>query len=125
MKRAITTDRSPAPAGCYSQGIAVGELVFVSGQGPIDPATARSHDDVVSQTHQAIRNVEAILAAAGCTLDDVVKVTAHLARVEDFAAFNRVYAEYFRQPFPVRTTVGSALIDGLVEIDAVAVRGPS
>ena len=122
MKQAVWTSESPAPAGSYSQGIAVGPLVFVAGQGPIDAATARSATDIVGQTHQAIRNVRAILAEAGCTLEDVVKVTAHLASVDDFAAFDRVYGEYFRDPYPVRTTVASRLIDGLVEIDAIAYR---
>lgn len=123
MKRAVSTSLGPAPAGIYSQAIAVGPLVFVAGQGPVNPATSRSEPGVAAQTHQAIRNMRAILQAAGCTLDDVVKVTAHLANVEDFADFNRVYGEYFRHPYPVRTTVGSILIDGLVEIDAIAYRG--
>jgi 2-iminobutanoate/2-iminopropanoate deaminase len=123
VKRAVSTTQSPAPAGLYSQGIAVGPLVFVAGQGPVDPATSHSEAGLVAQTHQAIRNVRAILEAAGCTLDDVVKVTAHLANVDDFAEFNRVYGEYFRDPYPVRTTVGSILTDGLVEIDAIAYRG--
>ena len=122
MKRAVSTSQSPAPAGVYSQGIAVGPLLFVAGQGPVDPATSLSEAGIEAQTHQAIRNVRAILEAAGCTLDDVVKVTAHLANVEDFPVFNGVYREYFRDPFPVRTTVGSSLIDGLVEIDAIAYR---
>lgn len=122
MKRAVTTSESPPPAGIYSQGIAVGPLVFVAGQGPVDPVTSRSEAGLEAQTHQAIRNVRAILEAAGCTLDDVVKVTAHLAHIEDFVVFNAVYREYFHDPFPVRTTVGSTLINGLVEIDAIAYR---
>ena len=122
MKRAVSTWESPPPAGIYSQGIAVGPLVFVAGQGPVNPLTSRSEPGLEAQTHQAIRNVRAILEAAGCTLDEVVKVTAHLANVEDFAVFNGVYREYFRDPFPVRTTVGSTLIDGLVEIDVIAYR---
>jgi 2-iminobutanoate/2-iminopropanoate deaminase len=122
VKRAVSTSESPPPAGTYSQGIAVGPLVFVAGQGPVNPVTSRSEASLEAQTHQAIRNLRSILEAAGCTLDDVVKVTAHLANIEDFAAFNGVYREYFRDPFPVRTTVGSTLIDGLVEIDAIAYR---
>jgi 2-iminobutanoate/2-iminopropanoate deaminase len=122
VKRAVSTSESPPPAGIYSQGIAVGPLVFVAGQGPVNPATSRSEAGLEAQTHQAIRNVRAILEAAGCTLDDVVKVTVHLANVDDFPVFNGVYREYFRDPFPVRTTVGSTLIDGLVELDAIAYR---
>ncbi len=122
MKRAVRTPNSPAPAGSYSQGIAIGPFVFVAGQGPLDPATSRSPEGVVAQTHQVLRNVRAILEAEGCTLDDVVKVTAHLADLDDFFAFNGVYAEYFHEPFPVRTTVGSQLIEALVEVDVIAYR---
>lgn len=127
MKQAVSTTDSPAPAGRYSQGIVVGGLVFVAGQGPVDASTSRSAADIAGQTHQAIRNVRAILAEAGCALEDVVKVTAHLASVDDFAEFDRVYGEYFHDPYPVRTTVSSRLIDGLVEIDAIAYRsdGPA
>lgn len=122
MKQAVSTTESPAPAGRYSQGIVAGSLVFVAGQGPMDASTSRSATDIAGQTHQAIRNVRAILAEAGCTLEDVVKVTAHLADVDDFGDFDRVYGEYFHDPYPVRTTVASRLIDGLVEIDAIAYR---
>ncbi len=122
MKRAVTTPHSPAPAGTYSQGIAIGPFVFVAGQGPMNPATSRSAEGVVAQTHQVLRNIRAILEAEGCTLDDVVKVTAHLAHLDDFQAFNGVYAEYFSQPYPVRTTVGSQLLEALVEVDVIAYR---
>jgi reactive intermediate/imine deaminase len=122
VKRAVSTPHSPAPAGCYSQGIAVGPFVFVAGQGPVDPATSTSPAGIEAQTHQVLRNIQAILAAEGCTLANVVKVTAHLADIEDFGAFNEVYAEYFDEPYPVRTTVGSQLIGILVEIDVIAYR---
>ena len=122
MKRAVSTDRSPRPAGSYSQAIVTGSMVFVSGQGPTDPATERRPDGIEAQTHQTIRNIRSILEAADCTLDDVVKVTAHLADIDDFAGYDGVYRQYFREPLPVRTTVGSRLIHGLVEIDVIAVR---
>jgi 2-iminobutanoate/2-iminopropanoate deaminase len=124
VKRAVSSDQSPLPGGPYSQGLAAGAFVFVSGQGPVDPATSRTADGIAEQTHQTLRNVRAILAAGGCGLDDVIKVTVHLADLADFSAFNEVYRQYFSEPFPVRTTVGSRLIHGLVEIDAIAV-GPS
>jgi 2-iminobutanoate/2-iminopropanoate deaminase len=122
VKQAVSTTASPAPAGRYSQGIVIGPLVFVAGQGPSDVSTTERATDIAGQTHQAIRNVQSILAEAGCSLEDVVKVTAHLAHVDDFAEFDRVYGEYFRDPYPVRTTVSSRLLDGLVEIDAIAYR---
>ena len=122
MKRAVSTDQSPRPSGSYSQAIVAGEMVFVAGQGPLDPATSLRPEGITAQTHQTIRNIRSILHAAGCTLDDVVKVTTHLADVDDFQAYDDVYREYFRDPLPVRTTVGSSLIEGLVEIDVIAVR---
>ena len=120
MKEAIWTEHSPAPIGPYSQGIRSGDYVFVAGQGPMDQATGTVPDGIEAQTHQVLRNIRGILEAAGGSLDDVVKVTAHLADVSAFGAFNRVYAEYFRPPYPVRTTVGSQLPGILVEIDVIA-----
>ena len=90
--------------------------------GPLDPRPARSSaTDVATQTHQVMRNLGAILAAHGLGFDDVIKATVHLQHVKrDFAAYNEVYKSYFTQPYPVRTTVGSELMDILVEIDFVA-----
>src|SRR5579864_6291774 len=107
MKQAIRVQDAPTPGGAYSQGIIAGPLVFVAGQGPTDPATGNKPDGIEAQTHQVLRNVAAILRGAGYTMDDVVKVTVHLADINDFDAYNRVYAEYFSEPRPVRTTVGS------------------
>jgi 2-iminobutanoate/2-iminopropanoate deaminase len=123
VKRAIVTDRAPRPSGSYSQAVVSGETVFVAGQGPRDPGTMAMPDGITAQTDQTLRNISAILDAAGCTLADVVKVTAHLADVADFAAYDRVYQEYFQAPYPVRTTVGSTLMAGLVEIDVIAIAG--
>ena len=120
MKQAIQTEHSPVPTGPYSQGIRSGDYVFLAGQGPLDRATGMIPDGIQAQTHQVLRNVLGILEAAGTSLDNVVKVTAHLADISDFAAFNRVYGEYFREPYPVRTTVGSQLPGILVEIDVIA-----
>ncbi len=121
MKRQVVTDSAPRPAGPYSQAIAAGGLVFTAGQGPADPATGKVTGDIEAQAHQVLRNISAILEAAGSSVDDVVKVTVHLADLSDFDRFNHVYAEYFKEPRPARTTVGSQLLGILVEIDVIAV----
>ena len=111
----------PAPAGPYSHVAAAHGLVWTAGFGPQDPATGAVPEGVEAQTHATLDNVERALAAVGLDLSDVVKVTAHLQHVkQDFAAFNGVYAERFGDHRPVRTTVGSDLLDILVEIDVVA-----
>ncbi len=109
----------------YSPGLAVGDMVFVSGQGPLDFQTMQFElGDVADETRLTIRNVAAVLAEADCTLNDVVKATIHLARIDDFAVFNRVYQEFFETPYPARTTVQSVLGSGIsVEIDVIAIRG--
>ncbi|MEV7807511.1 Rid family detoxifying hydrolase [Microbispora sp. NPDC088329] len=119
-----TTDGAP-PIGAYSQGLVVGDFLHTSGMGPLDPATGEVvGDDVAAQTHRTMRNLGAVLEAHGLTFDDVVKATVHLQNLkEDFAAFNEVYQSYFTRPYPVRTTVGSDLMDILVEIDFVAYAG--
>jgi reactive intermediate/imine deaminase len=120
--REIRSDQAPAPGGPYSQAIAAGGLVFVSGQGPVDPVSGSIPGGVEAQTEQVLKNVAAILSAAGTSMRDVVKVTAHLADLADFATFNNVYARYFSPPFPARTTVGSQLRGILVEVDVIAIR---
>ena len=120
-KTAITTTGAPTPAGPYSQGIVAGGLLFTAGFGPQDPATGDVAPTVGEQTRQVLRNISAVLAEHGATLDDVVKSTVHLQHLErDFAEFNEAYRELFTEPFPVRTTVGSQLFGILVEIDVVA-----
>ncbi|MET8861693.1 Rid family detoxifying hydrolase [Nonomuraea sp. NPDC004580] len=125
MKKELRTTEGAAPVGAYSQGLVVGDFVFTSGMGPLDPHTGEVvGDDVATQTHQVMRNLGAILAAHGLGYDDVIKATVHLQHVKrDFAAYNEVYKSYFNQPYPVRTTVGSELMDILVEIDFVAHKG--
>lgn len=122
MREQIETAASPSPKGAYSQGIRDGRLVFVAGQGPRDPATGRMAEGIEAQTHQTLRNVARILEAGDATMDDVVKVTVHLADLADFEAFDRAYAEHFRRPYQVRTTVGSRLAGILLEVDVIAVR---
>ncbi|MCC5574720.1 RidA family protein [Microtetraspora sp. AC03309] len=125
MKREIRTSEGAPPVGAYSQGLVVGDFLYTSGMGPLDPETGEVVGaDVAAQTHRTMRNLGAVLAAEGLTFDDVVKATVHLQNLkEDFAAYNEVYKSYFNPPYPVRTTVGSDLKDILVEIDFVAYKG--
>lgn len=115
---------APAPGGTYSQGMDAGAFVFTSGQGPNDPATGTSvGGDIRVQTRRTLENLKAVLAEAGLDFSHVVKVTTHLQHLKaDFAGYDEVYREYFEKPYPVRTTVGSDLMDILVEIDVVAKR---
>lgn len=115
------TSAAPRPTGPYSQAISAGGLVFVAGQRPQDPGTAQIAEGVAAQTRQVLQNVHGVLEAAGCTLADVVKVTVHLADLCDFDKFNAVYREFFQEPYPARTTVGSSLRGILVEIDVIAI----
>jgi 2-iminobutanoate/2-iminopropanoate deaminase len=122
-KQPITTTSGAAPIGAYSQGIRAGDFIFVSGQGPRDPATGQIAETIEEQTAQVLENIKAILAAGGATMADVVKVGAHLSDLDNFERYNRVYATYFPDPKPARTTVGSQLNGILVEIDAIAYIG--
>jgi 2-iminobutanoate/2-iminopropanoate deaminase len=116
----------PSPAGAYSPAIRAGDLVFVSGQVPRNPATGQIAGDITAQTKQVLENLRAVLATAGARLDDVVSVNAYLADIRDWEAFNAAYGEVFRPPYPTRTTVGAGLHGFLVEISAIAHvgRGP-
>ncbi|WP_394770631.1 RidA family protein [Lacisediminihabitans sp.] len=120
-KIAIETTAAPTPAGPYSQGIVANGFLYTAGFGPQDPTTGRVADNVGDQTRQVLRNISAVLAEHGLTLNDSVKVTAYLQNLKhDFAEYNAAYSEFFAAPFPVRTTVGSQLFESLVEIDVVA-----
>ena len=125
MKNIISTTAAPAAIGPYSQGIDAGSVVFTSGQLPIDPATgAFAEGGVAEQTRQSLKNVQAVLAQAGLTMGDIVKTTVFLKSMDDFAAMNTVYAEFFQEAPPARSAVEVARLpkDALVEIEAVAVR---
>ena len=118
----IQTTAAPAAIGPYSQGIEVGNLVITSGQLPINPATGEMPSDIEAQAHQSLQNVKAILEAAGTGLDKVVKTTVFLADMNDFAAMNGVYAQYFNEPYPARSAVAVKTIpkNALVEIEVMA-----
>lgn len=125
-KYVIQSKRGELPQGSYSQGWRAGDFIFVAGSGPGDPATGRLVGDTIEeQTEKTIDNLSAILEADGASLADVVKVTAHLSDPSLFSRYNTVYARKFREPFPVRTTVGSNLGASpgmMIEIDCIAYR---
>lgn len=114
-------EKAPPPGGSYSHGVVANGFLFTCGMGPNDPSTGKIvAGGIAEQTRQTLKNLQAILAERGATLDQVVKVTSHLQDVHrDFAAYDSVYREFFKAPFPVRTTVGSQLANILVEIDLV------
>ena len=123
-KQQITTKSGASPVGAYSQGLRAGDFLFVSGQGPLDPLTGQIVGDTVEeQTARVLDNIKAILEAGGASMADVVKVTAHLSDLALFDRYNKVYATYFPDPKPTRTTVGSQLLGIMVEIDAIAYLG--
>ena len=124
MKQPIFPSNAPKPIGAYTPGLRVGDFVFVSGQGPLNPATGKIIGDTIEeQTAQVLENIKAILEAGGATMADVVKVTAHLADLAHFERYNKVYGTFFPDPKPTRTTVGSQLLGILVEIDVIAYVG--
>jgi 2-iminobutanoate/2-iminopropanoate deaminase len=128
-QEAITSKNAPAPVGPYSPAIAWKDLIFISGQGPLDPATGRFVEgDIAQQTRQVFANLDALLLASGSSRSQVLKVQVYLAHIEDFQAMNAVYKEFFQGvTFPARTTIeAGALPLGIsVEIDMIAYRPPS
>ena len=123
-KQQLSTTYGAAPIGAYSQGLRAGDFVFVSGQGPLDPQTGQIVGTTIEeQTTRVLENIKAILEAGGASMANVVKITAHLSDLSLFERYNRVYATYFPDPKPTRTTVGSQLLGILVEIDAIAYVG--
>ena len=123
MKEALSTPAAPAAIGPYSQGIRAGNLVFTSGQIPLDPATGLIPQGIEAQTRQAMENVLAVLAQAGAMAENIVKTTVFLRNMDDFAAMNGVYATFFSGPAPARSAVQVARLpkDCPLEIEAVAV----
>ena len=124
MKKQIATTAAPAAIGPYSQAIDLGNMVFISGQIPVNPANGEIPEGIKAQTAQSISNIKAILAEAGLSIDNVVKTTVFLANMADFTAMNEVYAEAFTAPFPARSAVAVREMPKqvLVEIETIAVR---
>lgn len=119
----ISTNNAPAAIGPYSQALRTGNMMFVSGQIPIDPATGLMADDIKAQATQSLTNVKNILAAEGLTMKNVIKTTVFLSDLADFAAVNEVYATFFEAPYPARSCVEVAAIPkgAKVEIECIAV----
>ena len=123
MRNAIVTEKAPKPVGPYSQAIVEGDLIFVAGQGPINPGTGSLElGDVRAETRRVFENLRAILEAAGSSLEHVLKCNVYLRDINDFAAMNEVYATYFSKPFPARTTIQAGALPGgiAVEIECIA-----
>lgn len=123
MKQAVNTPQAPAAIGPYSQAVQIGNLVFTSGQIPIDPATGTLvQGGIKEQTRRSLANVKAVLEAAGLSMDKVVKTTVFMADMNDFADMNSVYAEFFSEPYPARSAVAVKTLPkgALVEIEVVA-----
>ena len=120
----LTTEKAPAAIGPYSQGIKANGMVFVSGQLPVDPATGELLTEIAAATRQSLTNLAAVLAAGGCTMDQVVKTTVFLSDLKNFTAMNEVYSEFFKTNPPARSTVQVAALPkgAVVEIDAIAVQ---
>ena len=124
MKEIISTENAPGAIGPYSQAVKAGNMIFCSGQIPINPTTGEFvSDDVAEQTEQVLQNLNAVLEAAGGNLNNVVKTTVFLADMNDFVAMNEVYARFFSENKPARATVQAARLpkDARVEIDCIAI----
>lgn len=119
----ISTNQAPAAIGPYSQALRAGQMVFVSGQIPVDPATGLMADTIEAQAKQSLTNLQNILAAEGLSMKNVIKTTVFLADLNDFAKVNEVYATFFEQPYPARSCVQVAAIPkgAGVEIECIAV----
>lgn len=117
----ISTNNAPAAIGPYSQAIKVGNLLFTSGQIPINPATGEIPEGVEAQAEQALTNVKNLIEAAGASIDNVVKTTVFIKDMNDFAAINAIYAKYFTEPFPARSCVEVARLpkDVLLEVETI------
>jgi 2-iminobutanoate/2-iminopropanoate deaminase len=124
LKQSIASPLAPKPVGPYSAALRVGQLLFVSGQVPLDPATGRMVEgsEIAVHTRRVLENVGALLEAAGLSFAAVVRSTVFLADMNDFQAMNEVYATFFKEPYPARSTVQAARLprDARVEIDVIA-----
>lgn len=124
MKKEIHTVKAPAAIGPYSQGIQVGDFLFLSGQIGIDPTNGEVVSGITEQTHQVMKNIKAILGEADADFSHVVKFTIYLASIDDFAIVNEIYGSYLQKPYPARSTIEVSRLpkDVLIEIDAIVNR---
>ncbi|MBR6351173.1 MAG: RidA family protein [Firmicutes bacterium] len=120
--KTVVTDKAPAAIGPYAQAQIVGNLVFASGQIPIIPETGELAEGLEAQAHQAFKNVTELMKAAGTSIDKVVKVTLFISDMNNFAAINAIYAQYFREPYPARSCVEVARLpkDVFLECEVIA-----
>ena len=123
-KQAISTKDAPQAIGTYSQAVQAGATIYLSGQIGLDPATMQVVEGIDAQIHRVFGNLRAVAAASGASLDDVVKITVFLNDLANFARLNEIMTQYFKQPFPARSTVGVSQLPcgALVEIEAILVK---
>ena len=121
MKERIVTDKAPGAIGPYSQGMKIGDLIFFSGQIPINPTTGEMPEGIEAQTRQSLDNVKGLLESQGLTFANVVKTTVCLDSMDDFATMNSIYAEYFVEPYPARSAVEVAKLPkgALIEVEVI------
>lgn len=124
MTKVVKTDKAPGAIGPYSQGIDIGNMIFFSGQIPLDPETGVMPKGIEAQTRRALDNVKGLLESQGLTFKNVVKTTVFLDNIDDFTTMNGIYAEYFEEPYPARSAVEVAKLPkgALVEVEVIAVK---
>jgi 2-iminobutanoate/2-iminopropanoate deaminase len=124
MKKVVVSEKAPAAVGCYSHAIEAGNMIFTSGQLPVNAETGKMPEGPAAQAKQSLDNLKYVLEAAGSEMNNVVKTTVLIQNIEDFAAINVVYGTYFEEPFPARSCfeVANLPLGALVEIEAVAVK---
>lgn len=124
MTKVVKTDKAPGAIGPYSQGIDIGNMIFFSGQIPLDPETGVMPESIEAQTRRALDNVKGLLESQNLTFKNVVKTTVFLDNINDFATMNGIYAEYFEEPYPARSAVEVAKLPkgALLEVEVVAVK---
>jgi len=123
LKKIINTTKAPTAIGPYSQAVKCNGFLFISGQLPVEPTSGQFEGtDIVAQTRQSLENIKAILSEAGATMHDVIKTTVFIKNMDDFAAMNEIYANYFSDSFPARACVEVSRLpkDALVEVEAIA-----
>lgn len=124
MTKVVKTNKAPGAIGPYSQGIDIGNMIFFSGQIPLDPETGVMLEGIEAQTRRALDNVKGLLESQGLTFKNVVKTTVFLDNIDDFTTMNGIYAEYFEEPYPARSAVEVAKLPkgALVEVEVIAVK---
>ena len=124
MKNVVKTELAPGAIGPYSQGIDIGNMIFFSGQIPLDPVTGEMPEGIEAQTIRSLENVKGLLASQGLDFSNVVKTTVFLDNMDDFAVMNGIYAQYFVEPYPARSAVEVAKLPkgALIEVEVIAVK---